>query len=75
MVELGEMRNPADAALMKSDTGQERYAQSLFDGLKAWAEATRPAASPATSPATSPDAPQQSPAAESASPAAPTGGQ
>lgn len=75
MVELGEMRNPADAALMKSDTGQERYAQSLFEGLKAWAEATRPVASPATSPATSPDAPQQSPAAESASPAAPTGGQ
>ncbi|MCU9986566.1 N-acetylmuramoyl-L-alanine amidase [Mobiluncus curtisii] len=76
MVELGEMRNPADAALMKSDTGQERYAQSLFDGLKAWAEAARPASKPApaasgTTAATSP----QSPAAGSPSPAAPTGGQ
>lgn len=77
MVELGEMRNPADAALMKSDTGQERYAQSLFDGLKAWAEASRPAASPTTaaSPTVSPAAPQQAPAAESASPAPNGGGQ
>lgn len=63
MVELGEMRNPADAALMKSDTGQERYAQSLFDGLKEWAQATRPTSSPATS-ATSPAAsPTTAPAA------------
>ena len=74
MVELGEMRNPADAALMKSDTGQERYAQSLFDGLKAWAEANRPAASPAASDAAA-SASTQSPAAESASPAANGGGQ
>lgn len=74
MVELGEMRNPADAALMKSDTGQERYAQSLFDGLKAWAEANRPAASPAASDAAA-SAATQSPAAESASPAANRGGQ
>ncbi|WP_296183083.1 N-acetylmuramoyl-L-alanine amidase [uncultured Mobiluncus sp.] len=74
MVELGEMRNPADAALMKSDTGQERYAQSLFDGLKAWAEANRPASSPPASDAAA-SAATQSPAAESASPAAPTGGQ
>ena len=74
MVELGEMRNPADAALMKSDTGQERYAQSLFDGLKAWAEAHRPESSSPASDAAASAATQSAPA-ESASPAAPTGGQ
>ncbi|MST50547.1 N-acetylmuramoyl-L-alanine amidase [Mobiluncus porci] len=48
MVELGEMRNPADATLMKSDAGQDKYATALFNGLKAWAEETRPP-SPAAS--------------------------
>lgn len=60
MVELGEMRNPADATLMKSEAGRQRYAVSLFEGIKAWAEENRPAQT--QSPSTS-----QSPA--------PTGGQ
>lgn len=71
MVELGEMRNPADAALMKSDSGQDRYAQSLFDGLKSWAEAMRP---PATStPTASPSATSTGSASPDATGASPAG--
>lgn len=60
MVELGEMRNPADATLMKSEAGRQRYAVSLFEGIKAWAQENRPAQTQSPSPSQSP---------------APTGGQ
>ena len=56
MMELGEMRNPSDAAMMKSEAGQEKFATALFDGLLAWAQENRPAASAAASASPSPSA-------------------
>lgn len=37
MLELGEMRNPADAALLHSSSGQERLAEGIIKGLRTWA--------------------------------------
>lgn len=37
IMELGEMRNPDDAALLSSPQGQDRYAHALKEGLAAWA--------------------------------------
>lgn len=71
MFELGEMRNPADAALMKSDSGQERFATLLFDGLKAWSQANRaPSASPSGSASVTPSGPASTGGSPSASPTA-----
>ena len=36
MVELGNMRNAGDAAVMVSGTGQQRYARSLANGVKTY---------------------------------------
>ncbi|MDO5746671.1 MAG: N-acetylmuramoyl-L-alanine amidase [Actinomycetaceae bacterium] len=38
MMELGEMRNPEEAAVMKTEAGRERYAVALFNGLADWAK-------------------------------------
>lgn len=38
MMELGQMKNPEEAAVMESEAGQQRYAQALFEGIKAWCE-------------------------------------
>lgn len=45
MLELGEMRNPADASLMKTENGREKFATGIFNGLEAWAREARPGAS------------------------------
>jgi N-acetylmuramoyl-L-alanine amidase len=34
MVELGNMKNSADAARMTSSTGRDRYAAALVDGIR-----------------------------------------
>ncbi|TGD09918.1 N-acetylmuramoyl-L-alanine amidase [Brevibacterium sp. S111] len=36
IVECGEMRNPAEAKLMESKSGQSKYAAALFDGIVDW---------------------------------------
>lgn len=36
IVECGEMRNPSEAKLMESKSGQEKYADALFDGVVDW---------------------------------------
>jgi N-acetylmuramoyl-L-alanine amidase len=36
MLELGEMRNPDEAAVMESEEGRQRYADALAAGLTAW---------------------------------------
>lgn len=36
IVECGEMRNPSEAKLMESKSGQRRYADALFDGIVDW---------------------------------------
>lgn len=38
LIELGEMRNPDEAKLMKSAKGQQRYADGLADGLADYLE-------------------------------------
>lgn len=38
MMELGEMRNAQEAAVMKTEAGRERYAVALFNGLDEWAK-------------------------------------
>ncbi|WP_251151518.1 N-acetylmuramoyl-L-alanine amidase [Cellulosimicrobium sp. Marseille-Q4280] len=37
MLELGEMRNAEEAAVMASEGGRQRYADALATGLEAWA--------------------------------------
>ena len=39
MLELGEMRNPDEAAVMESEEGRQRYADALASGLTAWVAA------------------------------------
>lgn len=41
MMELGEMRNPDEAAVMSSPDGQQRYAEALCDGLLNWAKLSK----------------------------------
>lgn len=36
MIEMGNMRNSADAALMSSSAGQQQYAQGIADGVSAY---------------------------------------
>jgi N-acetylmuramoyl-L-alanine amidase len=36
IVECGEMRNPTEAKLMESKSGQSKYAAALFDGIVDW---------------------------------------
>lgn len=36
MLELGEMRNPDEAAVIESEEGRQRYADALAAGLTAW---------------------------------------
>ncbi|WP_181273354.1 N-acetylmuramoyl-L-alanine amidase [Brevibacterium oceani] len=36
IVECGEMRNPDEAKLMESKSGQKKYADALFDGIVDW---------------------------------------
>ena len=36
MIELGNMRNSADAELMSSSSGQQQFAQGLADGVGAY---------------------------------------
>lgn len=38
MVEMGEMRNPGDAAQMQSEDGRKRYATALVSALERWAK-------------------------------------
>jgi N-acetylmuramoyl-L-alanine amidase len=42
MMELGEMRNSADARLMSLAKGRQRYAQAITRGIVAWAAAHKP---------------------------------
>lgn len=42
MLELGEMRNPDDAALMESEDGRQGYAVAISDGVLAWAQDIEP---------------------------------
>ncbi|MGW6006655.1 N-acetylmuramoyl-L-alanine amidase [Oerskovia enterophila] len=37
LLELGEMRNPDEAALMSSEEGRQRYADAIAAGVVAWA--------------------------------------
>jgi len=37
LVELGQMTNPADARLLSSGRGQDRYAAAVVDALRRWA--------------------------------------
>ena len=37
LLELGEMRNPDEAALMSSEEGRQRYADAIAAGVAAWA--------------------------------------
>lgn len=46
MMEMGEMRNPDDAAMMKSSSGRQKYADAIVAGLQAWAEEKESSASP-----------------------------
>ncbi len=39
MLELGEMRNPDEAAVMESEEGRQRYADAVAAGITAWAGA------------------------------------
>lgn len=36
MLELGEMRNPEEAAVMESEEGRQRYADAVASGVAAW---------------------------------------
>ncbi|WP_166824203.1 N-acetylmuramoyl-L-alanine amidase [Brevibacterium limosum] len=36
IVECGEMRNPSEAKIMESKSGQRKYADALFDGIVDW---------------------------------------
>ncbi len=36
LVELGNMKNPADSALMKTDTGRQKYADAVVRGVAAY---------------------------------------
>lgn len=38
MLELGEMRNPDDVALMESEDGRQAYADALAEGVLAWTD-------------------------------------
>lgn len=38
MLELGEMRNPEDAALMESEDGRQSYADAIAEGVLAWTD-------------------------------------
>lgn len=40
MLELGEMRNPDEGALMETGEGRQRYADALAAGVVAWAQET-----------------------------------
>jgi N-acetylmuramoyl-L-alanine amidase len=42
MMELGEMRNPAEAGTMSSSRGRQRYAQAIARGIVAWAAGQKP---------------------------------
>lgn len=42
MLELGEMRNPDDAALMESEEGRQGYATAIADGVLEWAQENSP---------------------------------
>ncbi|OLT54036.1 N-acetylmuramoyl-L-alanine amidase [Cellulosimicrobium sp. CUA-896] len=37
LLELGQMRHPAEGALMESEAGRQRYADAVAAGLRAWA--------------------------------------
>jgi len=39
LLELGEMRNPDEAAVMESEEGRQRYADALVAGVAAWVAA------------------------------------
>lgn len=43
LIELGEMRNAQEAAVMKTETGRQRYADALVAALVRWAEDHPPA--------------------------------
>lgn len=42
MLELGEMRNPDDAALMESEEGRQQYADAIAAGILNWTEDRSP---------------------------------
>lgn len=39
LLELAEMRNPEEAALVESEEGRQRYAEAIVAGLRTWAAA------------------------------------
>lgn len=44
LLELGEMRNPGDAAVMQKEAGRQRYAVALASGVLSWASDHQPKA-------------------------------
>jgi N-acetylmuramoyl-L-alanine amidase len=42
MLELGEMRNPGDAAVMESEEGRQQYADAIAAGILAWTQDRAP---------------------------------
>ena len=41
LVELGNMKNPADSALMKTPEGRQKYAEAVVRGIAAFLAAQR----------------------------------
>ncbi|SEE01019.1 N-acetylmuramoyl-L-alanine amidase [Ruania alba] len=41
LLELGEMRNPEEAAVMETEEGRQRYADALLDGVHTWVDENR----------------------------------
>lgn len=42
MLELGEMRNPGDAAVMESEEGRQQYADAIAAGILTWTQDREP---------------------------------
>lgn len=40
LLELAEMRNPGEAAVVVTEEGRQRYAEAVAGGVRSWAEAT-----------------------------------
>ncbi|TDZ44645.1 N-acetylmuramoyl-l-alanine amidase I [Mycobacteroides franklinii] len=54
LVELGNMKNAQDAAMMTSPEGRSKYAQAVVQGIVAYLSGTAPAAEPAPAPEAAP---------------------
>lgn len=54
LVELGNMKNAQDSAMMTSPEGRSKYAQAVVQGIVAYLSGTAPAAEPAPAPEAAP---------------------